>query len=127
MPLYTEHWSARPAWLTLSIDERIRFLDRLGPAMDRLLASGATLIGVVLRESRLLHRDDAQYLALWRMPEGASQIDMLESALAAAGWYAYFDPVAAAPDALRGPDAPKPPRSSFREVRGRAARNGRRD
>lgn len=127
MPLYTEHWSARRAWLALSIDERIRFLDRLGPAIDRLLASGATLIGVALRESRLLHRDDAQYLALWRMPEGRSQIDMLESALAAVGWDAYFKPVTVAPDALRGPDAPKPPRSSLREGRGWAARNGRRD
>jgi hypothetical protein len=132
MPLYTEHWSARPAWLALSLDERIRYLDQLGPAIDRLVASGVTLLGVVLRESRLLHRSDCHYLAVWHMPAGVSQAHMLESALAAAGWEVYFEPATAAPDvwetpdALGTPEAPTPSRRATRELR-RVPTNGRRD
>lgn len=125
MPLYTEHWSARPVWLALSIDERIRLLDPLGPVIDRLLASGAMLIGVAFCESRLRHRDDAQYLAPWRMPAGEPQRRTLETALAAAGWGRYVEPVAASP--LSVLEASNSPRSSTREPRDRASANGHRD
>jgi hypothetical protein len=121
--LYAEHWSARPAWTALSVQERISFLDQLGPDMDRLRASGAVLIGAALRETRRLHRTDSYYVALWRMPEGESQIQTLDAILQAAGWNRYFEP--AAPFADVGMEAadgePRPP---TREIRSRSFLNG---
>ena len=123
MPLYAEHWSARPAWMALSIQERIAFLDQLGPDMARLRASSATLIGVVLRETKRLHRSDCYYMALWRMPEGGAHIERLKALLEAVGWDRYFEPAAPFADVEGGVEEGEP-RPPAREVRSHSSLNG---
>lgn len=91
MSLYVEHWIARPAWLALSISDRLAFLDRIGPDMDRFSDAGAELIGVALRETKMLHRSDCDYIALWSMPEGHAQVQELDSILERIGWSDFFD------------------------------------
>ena len=122
--LYAEHWSARPAWTALSVYERIAFLDQLGPAMDRFRASSATLIGVALRETRRFHRTDTYYVALWRIPEGESQIQALDAILESVGWSRYFDPVVPTADEWEGAEEEGTARPPTREIRAHSARNG---
>lgn len=93
MSLHIEIQSARPAWLSLSIPERIDYLDRVGYGLQSLLDGGVKLIGFVLNEPSAPDRADYHYLAVWYMPEGRSQIQVLESVLAQAGWDEYFEPV----------------------------------
>ena len=122
--LYAEHWSARPAWTALSVHERISFLDQLGPDMDRLRASGAVLIGAALRETKRLHRTDAYYVALWRMPKGESQVRTLDAILAAAGWDRYFAPVSSDSEAWSGATEGGQVRPPTRDIRSRSFLNG---
>lgn len=93
MPLYLERWAARPAWLSLPIRTRIDYLDRIGSHLQPLKDGGARLVGVTLNESRLLHRSELQYRALWLMPDLQKQVRTLHLILQAVGWYYYFDPV----------------------------------
>jgi len=115
--LYAEHWSARPAWTALPVQERIAFLDQLGPDIDRLHASGAVLVGAALRETRRLHRTDCYYVALWRMPEGASQVQTLNAILEAAGWDRYFEPALTASEAWSGAEKSGQVRPPKRDAR----------
>ena len=124
MPLYAEHWSARPEWMALSIPDRIAFLDQLGPDMNRLRASSASLIGVVLRETKRLHRSDCYYMALWRMPEGGAHIEQLNALLEAVGWGRYFEPAAPVADVEVGAESDSEPRPPTREIRSHSALNG---
>jgi hypothetical protein len=91
MHLYVEVWNARPAWLALSIQDRISYLDRMERDMQALLRTGATLVGVALTESARSVSDGARYVAVWVMPEGGAQVQLLDAILDAAGWEDYFE------------------------------------
>lgn len=91
MYLHVERWTARSAWLALSLRDRIHYLDQMGPSFQSLTASGARLIGTVLRDDGA-SSDGVQYLAVWAMPEGPSQVQLLEEVLDAFGWEDYFRP-----------------------------------
>ncbi len=100
MSLYAEHWIARPAWLALSIPDRLAFLDRIGPEMDQFVGRGAELVGVALRETRFLHRSDCDYIALWSMTDDVEQVAQLDGILEAIGWSDFFDRGCAGPAEL---------------------------
>jgi hypothetical protein len=114
MSFYAEHWTARPAWTALSVPERIAVLDQLAPVVDAFRASGATLVGVAMRETRLLHRDDCHYVALWHLSAGPALASAFRAALTAAGWDRYFAPAGPEPTA----DATVPPPRDARDRRG---------
>jgi hypothetical protein len=91
MSIYVEHWTARPAWLSLSVPERIRYLDQFGPALEAFADTGGRFLGMVLHEPEGRPPLECQYLALWAMPDGADQIAQLNAILREAGWDAYFE------------------------------------
>ena len=92
MHVHVERWAARPAWLALSIPDRISYLDQMESGIRRLFDSGAQLLGVVLKEEGASVRN-VQYVAVWAMPEGPSQVRLLEKILEVCGWKEYFRPL----------------------------------
>jgi len=92
MYLHVEHWRARPAWLALSISDRISYLGRMGAAVQAPTRTGVRLLGVSVRTDDRSSRPGEQYVAAWAMPGGAAQGRQLEHILAAAGWHDYFAP-----------------------------------
>lgn len=92
MPLYIEHWNARPSWLALPLADRIEYLDEMGPAIESLNQEGATLVGMALTEDDDNDRTDEHYVAIWLMPDGTDQVRQLEDTLESAGWHKYFEP-----------------------------------
>jgi hypothetical protein len=93
MPLHVEIQQARPAWLSLSISDRIEYLDHVGDALRSLLDSDVELVGFVLNDAQSSTSADYHYIAVWYVPEGRAQIQMLRSILMKAGWDRYFEPV----------------------------------
>lgn len=91
MYLHVERWAARPAWLALSLQDRIDFLDRMGPSLQALFRSGARLVGAVLNDD-LASSSTVRYMAVWAMPNGREQVRLLEQILEGAGWQDYFRP-----------------------------------
>jgi hypothetical protein len=89
MPVHVEVWDARSSWLALSIPDRIAYLDRMGADIQALTDAGASLLGMVLRESQSPRRASCRYVAVWSMPDD-SCIRRLDEMLAGAGWHTYF-------------------------------------
>ena len=89
MYFHVERWAARPAWLALSLHNRIDFLDQMGPSLEALYGSGARLVGAVLDDD-LAFSPTVRYMAVWAMPRGLEQVRLLERILEAAGWHDYF-------------------------------------
>jgi hypothetical protein len=91
MYYHVERWAARPAWLALSLQDRIDFLDRMGPSLQALFRSGARLVGAVLNDDPV-SSSTVRYVAVWAMPNGREQVRLLEQILERAGWHDYFRP-----------------------------------
>ena len=89
MLLYVEVWDARPAWLALSIQDRITYLDQMESSMQALAAAGASLVGMGLRESEAPCLETSRYVAVWSMPDEQT-IRLLNEILTAVGWHTYF-------------------------------------
>ncbi len=88
---FFEHWRARPPWLDLTVRERTAYLDRFGPEMESLADEGVALLGIVLKETRFLHRVECQYRGLWAVPAGLPHVRALNAMLERHGWDTYFD------------------------------------
>lgn len=104
MYLYLELWTARPAWLALSTEERTQFMDSIGPAIGQLLDTEIELLGFALADSGALQGTAHTYMAAWRMPTRELAV-MLEEAVAGSGWHDYFDQVNARGAVMDTPDA----------------------
>lgn len=91
MYVHVERWVARPAWLALSLQDRIDFLDQMGPSLQSLFTSGARLVGAVLHDGSSAP-SGVRYMAVWAMPNGLEQVRVLEQILERAGWHDYFRP-----------------------------------
>lgn len=89
MPLHVEVWDARSSWLALSIPDRIAYLDRMASGMQALTDAGASLVGMVLRESNPPDSSSARYVAVWSMPDEQA-VQLLDRILTAVGWRTYF-------------------------------------
>lgn len=89
MPLHVEVWDARSSWLTLSISDRIAYLDRMASGMQALTDAGTSLVGMVLQESNAPCSSSARYVAVWSMPDQQA-VQLLDRILTAVGWRTYF-------------------------------------
>jgi Asp-tRNA(Asn)/Glu-tRNA(Gln) amidotransferase A subunit family amidase len=123
MSLYVERWHARPAWLDLSISERVAYLDQMEEGIRALTEAGATVVGLVLKEVGLPDHRDCQYIAVWSMPDGPANVRMLDAILEEAGWGRYFNPVETGDE-----KAPRlRPRRTRTAMPSRSRTNGRRE
>jgi hypothetical protein len=92
MYLYVELWSARPAWLALSPEERAAYMDGIGPAIGQLLEAGIELLGFAVADQDALLASKHVYVGAWRMPSREHAI-LLEQAVDGARWHEYFEQV----------------------------------
>ena len=99
MYFHIERWTARSAWLALPLRDRIDYLDRMGPEIQRLREAGVRLVGMVLKDTSTPD-EGLYYLAAWAMPEGPSQVQRLRAVLDAFDWHRYFRPATDRADRL---------------------------
>jgi hypothetical protein len=90
--------------LDLGREERAAYMEKVGPALDELLAAGVEVVGWgSVEEEPGGHGTGFGDVAVWRMPS-RKEVDMLRSLVTEAGWYDYFDQVNAVSE-LGAPDA----------------------
>lgn len=91
--ILTEIWNARPAWLNLPADERLRFFEeKIGPLLMGLIGEGAEILACAVNDNTGSERMDYRYMAVWRLPNKAFS-DRLEAAAKEAGFLEYFDQI----------------------------------
>lgn len=84
--ILTEIWNARPAWLSLSADERIRFFEeKIEPLLMSLLGEGAEILACAVNDNTGSERMDYRYMAVWKLPDKAFS-DRLEAVAREAGF-----------------------------------------
>lgn len=91
MCLHVEVWDVRPAWLALSIQDRIAYLDQMKENLRAFQDTGARLTGAALTDPTLAAPYGTTYIAAWSLPEGVTQVRMLDEILEATGWQTYFE------------------------------------
>ena len=104
MHLYVELWKARPEWLTLSVEERQQYFEKVGGEIQKLTETGVEIVGFAINDEETPYRCDYRYLAVWKMPRRA-QVEMLERSVEQAGWHEYFEQVNARGELLPPPQA----------------------
>ena len=90
--LFVEMCSARPAWFSLSADERTAFLQPVNAAMEELRAEGTTIIGWGSNDAEAPNRAPYDFFAAFVFPDDAAALKY-ERLFRAAGWYEYFEQV----------------------------------
>lgn len=89
----TEIWNAKPAWLDLAPEDRVRFFgEKIGPLLTGLVAEGAEILACAINDNTGSERMDYRYMAVWRVPDRAFS-DRLEASARAAGFLDYFEQV----------------------------------
>ncbi len=91
MYLMIEAWTPKAAWLALGEEERAGYVAAVGEGVAALAAQGVSSLGWGLLDDAPRGTDHVAF-AVWECGsrEGC---DALRSAIAAAGWYTYFDQV----------------------------------
>ena len=91
MYLMIEAWTPKAAWLALGEEERAGYVAGVGEGVAALAAQGVSSLGWGLVDDASRGTDHVAF-AVWECGsrEGC---DALRSAIAAAGWYTYFDQV----------------------------------
>ena len=69
MYYYIEQWKHRPKWLTLTPEDRGKFLFDLSPTLQSLVDNGAELVGYLINDTDTYHRADYRFLRIWKIPE----------------------------------------------------------
>ena len=85
-------WNAKPGWLAMSREQRAAFIDQVTATMDVLVADGFEVLFWTENDAGTDRRAGYDYAALWKMADQA-MVQRFERALAATGWYRYFDQV----------------------------------
>lgn len=92
MITYIELWKAKQAWTDMSTEERVTYMNALGPAIEQLLASGVQIISWGSSDTSTFSRADYDYFAVWTFPDEQTAKEF-EKMVEGAGWYTYFDQV----------------------------------
>jgi hypothetical protein len=105
MYLMIEAWTPKPAWRALTREERAAYVAGVGEGVAALADQGVTSLGWGLVDEASRGIEHVAF-AVWECGsrEGC---DALRAAIAAAGWYEYFDQVdfggeAGAPETVLG-------------------------
>ena len=92
MITYIELWKTRQAWVDLPNEERVNYLNALGPAIQQLMESGVQILSWGSNETSTFKKADYDYFAVWTFPSLESA-QSFEKLVEGAGWYNYFDQV----------------------------------
>ncbi|AMR31519.1 hypothetical protein A0256_08800 [Mucilaginibacter sp. PAMC 26640] len=92
MKFYIEIWSAKKAWLDLSIDERTAYMAQLGPAIQQLTAMGVEVVTWASNDVATVNRLGYDFFAIWKFPTD-ELAKSFEALVTGSGWHNYFDQV----------------------------------
>jgi hypothetical protein len=88
----TELYTAKPAWLALSSQERQQFFNAIGSAMPALSVLGVEPLTFGKVDQSKLHSAAHTFFAVWRCPDDAA-LEALVGGVAQSGWHDYFDTI----------------------------------
>jgi uncharacterized protein DUF6616 len=91
MPYYIEQWRPRPKWLSLTPEDRGKFLFDLSPTIQGLIDAGIELVGYMVRDAKAGQGSDFSFLRIWKLQDKDS-MQRIEEALRGAGWGEFFEP-----------------------------------
>ena len=91
MITYIELWKSKQAWMDLSKEEREKYMNSLGPAIQQLIDNGVQIVSWGVNEGSF-NKADYDYFAVWTFPNENMAKDF-EKMVEGAGWYNYFDQV----------------------------------
>jgi hypothetical protein len=103
--MYTvvEQWTPKQLFIEASAQERESLFGKVGAAMPQLEAAGVTCLGWG-RAQAAPNSTEHDWIAVWQMTSTAAVAEFFE-AVAAAGWYDYFDQVNTLSELVPVPDA----------------------
>ncbi|MFK4825713.1 DUF6616 family protein [Paenochrobactrum sp. BZR 588] len=87
-----ELYSPKQAWLNLSSEERLYFLNQVGAAMPALAALGVEAISLGTIDQTKLSSSKNSFYAIWRCNDNVA-LDALVNGIAQSGWHTYFDTI----------------------------------
>lgn len=97
MKTYIELWKAKPTWHELSIEERGKYMEQVGPAIQQLLDKGIEIISWGAVDDNTHNKVDYDFFGVWKVPTVALAREF-EDLVEGAGWYNYFEQVNAMGD-----------------------------
>lgn len=92
MQLFIELWSTKPAWLALSQEERAVYMQNVREALEAMQEGGIEILGWGAVDPATGHTADYNFFAVYRM-QNPEQAAAFEAAVAAAGWYEFFEQI----------------------------------
>lgn len=87
-----ELYSPKQAWLDLSSEKRIQFLNKVGVSMPALEALGVKAISIGRIDQTKLHSSKNSFYAIWHCNNDAG-LNALVHAIALSGWHSYFETI----------------------------------
>jgi hypothetical protein len=90
MHYYIEQWRPRPKWLSLTPEDRGKFLFDLSPTIQGLIDGGIELLGYMISDTQARPGNGFSFLRIWKVQEKES-MQRIEEALGEAGWHEFFE------------------------------------
>lgn len=128
--IFIELWKFKDSWHQLGAEGRASYVEKLTPEVQALVAAGVEIISWGYNELTVDHRADYDVFAVYRLPNRALY-EQLQKAIAASGWYEYFNQInaggaAMSPSSILGDHVMLAPARTFRENIGSAPTGERR-
>lgn len=90
MYTYIEVWNAKPAWRSLSQQQRQDYMSAVGGAVQEMAKQGIEAISWGFNDADTPHRANYDFFAVWNMPNKEAAL-AFEKAVNEAGWHEYFE------------------------------------
>ncbi|MEK7433485.1 MAG: DUF6616 family protein [Cyanobacteriota bacterium] len=103
MYIYVELWNAKQAWKDLPKDERGKFAEMCGGAIQSLLSTGVEILSWGINDPDTDHRAAYDYIGVWKFPSKESAQNF-EGLVTQAGWFNYFEQISAGSAMMSPPD-----------------------
>ena len=92
MITYIELWKAKPTWIDLPKEEKIKYTTSLGPFIQQLIDNNVQIVSWGFNEATAFNRIDYDYFAVWSFPDTVAALNFQQMVIDV-GWYEYFDQV----------------------------------
>ncbi|MEE6175841.1 haloalkane dehalogenase [Mycobacterium sp. 050134] len=90
--IFVELYRYRPAWTDLPAAERESFVNRIADAIGDLRSRGVEVLGFGANDPDTDRRAPYDFFSVYRAPDPGTR-RLIETGIAASGWYDYFDQI----------------------------------
>jgi len=99
MKIFIEFWKAKDVWHQLTKDERIAYVEKMGPVMEDLVSNGVTIDSWGLNSDTSPFKADYDFYAITKLPT-QELLDSFQAVVEGSGWYNYFEQINVSGDDL---------------------------